>query len=392
MSRLLTLGGLGAGLLVTGITVDSAGLLYAGIILIVLVCLAALSLLWMAATFRCTVTASTEVLHRGDNAYLNLSLTHRCPLPSGICSVEAVVDQDRKFSIESVMDCGKALVMRIPAKLNHVGSYQAVHSGEVILRDLLNLGEIRRSLGSGISRFTVLPNTFEMEDVALAVGDSGLDTMARATEDITNPTEIRSYIPGDALKKVHWKLTARKRELMIRKFEEPMLPDTLILLDTSPPPESGDREQDLDLKDCLLETAASAMAHEIEAGHEPRMPVRSRESVECDKSMGLVRISRVLAEVDFLENLTLPRLLMLETRRIRQTGAVMVVTARLDGESVELLIRMRRMGPTIRLYLATEQPDSAGMLPAVVRLQSADVAVRYVTPAAADSGSQAREE
>lgn len=51
-----------------------------------------------------------------------------------------------------------------------------------------------------------------------------METLARATEDISNPSDLRTYAPGDPMKKIHWKQSLRKQELLVRRFEEPALP------------------------------------------------------------------------------------------------------------------------------------------------------------------------
>ena len=47
---------------------------------------------------------------------------------------------------------------------------------------------------------------------------------------------------------------------------------------------------------------------------------------------------------------------------------------------VDLIIRMKRMGPNVRLYLVTFDPEEASVLPLVARLQQAYIEVNYVTP------------
>ena len=44
--------------------------------------------------------------------------------------------------------------------------------------------------------------------------------------------EIRSWQPGDRLQKVHWKLTERTGELMVREFSEPIGFAVIFLMDT----------------------------------------------------------------------------------------------------------------------------------------------------------------
>jgi len=52
---------------------------------------------------------------------------------------------------------------------------------------------------------------------------------------------------------------------------------------------------------------------------------------------------------------------------------------------VEMMIRMHRMGPNMRLYLITFLPDDPAVIPLIGRLQHAGVDVAYVKP---DAGGQ----
>jgi len=44
----------------------------------------------------------------------------------------------------------------------------------------------------------------------------------------------RSYLPGDALKRIHWKATAHRAELMVRQEEQQVTPRAAVILDAEP--------------------------------------------------------------------------------------------------------------------------------------------------------------
>ena len=69
-----------------------------------------------------------------------------------------------------------------------------------------------------------------------------------------------------------------------------------------------------------------------------------------------------------------------ESRRLTKVGCVAVVTARLNGSMTEMMIRMHRMGPNLRLYLVTFVPDDPGFIPLVGRLEHAGIEVEFITP------------
>lgn len=60
----------------------------------------------------------------------------------------------------------------------------------------------------------------------------------------------------------------------------------------------------------------------------------------------------------------------------------MIITARLNSNLVDMMIRLRRMGPVVRLYLITFAPNDSRVLPLIGKLRQATVEVSYVSPAA----------
>ena len=96
--------------------------------------------------------------------------------------------------------------------------------------------------------------------------------------------------------------------------------------------------------------------------------------------MGMPVILEALSRVDFSAPDKFDRMLMLEMRRMRKVGCTVVVSARLNSRMVDVMIAMRRMGPYLRLYLITFDPDDQTKLPLISKLQSAGIEVCYVTP------------
>ena len=228
----------------------------------------------------------------------------------------------------------------------------------------------------------VLPVPFEVEPLTFAAGDMGVETMKRAMEDPSSPSDFRNYQQGDPLKRIHWKMSARKRELIVRQFEEPALPDALVMLDTSPPHlnEGVPKENAAFLQDALLETAASVVACQIRQDNQVRLPLVGDRPMEYSSNMGLPVLLEELARCTFNETERFERVLMMQMAELRKLGAVVVITTRLTSEVADLLIRMKRMGPNVRLYYVTFRTDRPERLALVGRLQQAGVEVNYVTP------------
>ena len=340
------------------------------------------SVLWAAGTLSVSADISEQTVRRGENATLVLRIRHRCLIPIAPVLLElgAVAGtQEREIRLRDLP--GRTQTLRMPLYAAHVGTFgSGVRSCTV--EDLLGIFQRKIVFPDSLFELVVLPNSFETEPLALSPGDPGSEIVSRATEDLNAPSDVRDYQPGDAMKKIHWKLSLRKGELIVRKFDEPILQDVLLLMDCSPPPSWGHPEAEADLRDAMLETAASVFQRESRTDHTLRLPLYGEHPVDVESTMGLPIVFDYLARVTFTETDRFERMLTLESRRLRKTGCVVVISARLNYAMVDVMTRMRRMGPTMRFYLITPVPDDPQILPLVSRLRQGGIQVSYVTPEA----------
>jgi uncharacterized protein (DUF58 family) len=263
----------------------------------------------------------------------------------------------------------------------HVGAmFPGVESFTV--SDVFGLFQKEHTPESVGNELLVLPVPFDVAPLTFAAGDMGVETMKRAMEDPSSPSDFRGYQPGDPLKRIHWKMSARKREIMIRQFEEPTLPDALVLMDTSPPylPAGIAPEQVGFLQDAILETAASVVNVQISHENPVRLPLVGDRPMEYHGTMGLPILLEELARCTFNETDKFERVILMQMNDLRKTGAVVIVTTRLTSVLVDLIGRMKRMGPNVRLYLVTFRPNDSALQGLVGRLQQQGVEVNFVTP------------
>ena len=347
-------------------------------LLTVALCLA--GVLWASATMQVGAETDQETVHRGDNVSLALRVRHRGWIPIAPVLLElSTLAGDKRREIRLKNLPGRTQTLRMPLYAEHVGVFSSgIRSCTV--EDLLGIFQRKINPSDTEYTLTVLPLTFETEPLVMAPGDPGSEIMARATEDLNAPSDTRTYQPGDAMKKIHWKLSLRKGELMVRKFDEPVLQETLILMDCSRPPELGRPEAEADLRDALLETGASLFSDQVKADHTVRMPLNGNHPVDLDDRMGIPIAFDYLTKLDFSAAERFEQQLMMESRRLGKVGCVAVITARLNGAMVEMMIRMHRMGPNLRLYLITFVPDDPAIAPLTGRLEHAGIEVAPVTP------------
>jgi uncharacterized protein (DUF58 family) len=82
----------------------------------------------------------------------------------------------------------------------------------------------------------------------------------------------RSYLPGDAMKRLHWKATAHRGELMVRQEEQQLTPRAALLLDCEPSSQGTVRDgqgvwEYSPMFEWCVVAAASITAHLVRAGY-----------------------------------------------------------------------------------------------------------------------------
>ena len=339
-----------------------------------------ISVMWVASTLKLTAELEENTIHRGQQATVRIHVQHQGLIPVAPLILELSSAGGSIPAAIRLRDVpGKDQVLSLPFSAAHVGSFR-VGVRACLTEDLMGFFQYRRIFDLSSAELLVLPQFFETDPLPLSPGDPGSDIMSRATEDLSAPADIRSYQPGDPLKKIHWKLSLRKGELLARTFDEPILQDVLILMDCSRPPSWGHPEAEADVRDALLETAASIFRNQEITDLSLHLPLFGTHPAELEKSMGLPLIMENLARADFSETNRFETVLQLEVRRLRKVGCLVIITARLNSNMVDVMIRMRRLGPCIRLYLVTYAPEDAQVLPLIGRLRQFAIEVSYVTP------------
>ena len=319
---------------------------------------------------------------RGASATLLMSVQLRSPLPINPLQLDLMLpDGEGRVS----MDTGilRTRTASYPFHLLHVGLFH-VGAQTLYLSDVFGLFRIKKKIKTPLPQVVSLPRPFSVERLKFPPQDDGNVLTNRSGEDITSPEDTRSYRQGDALKRIHWKLSQRAGELIVRRFEVPAPPDTLILMDCTDPV-GGEAHEDglMRLRDTLSETALSAAKMQIEDNNPVRIPLYGARTGEfhADHAGNLHLLREELAYQLFRGGEPFNKVLNVELRRMRRTGATVVITTRLDAKVVEAVKNIRQSGPNVRFYFVSFTPEDPQYAPFVSRLQHHLVEVCYVTPA-----------
>lgn len=343
---------------------------------------ALISVIGCKLSLRARFSLSEDKVSRGETAQLLLSVRMGSLLP--VYPMEALLrvgDSVEARPLALRFGCETKLRVDVPAP--HVGVMRVGVEG-CRFSDIFGFFSMRMRAREEMKTLTVLPRDFEVEPLRFLFADDGRALPNRQSEDLSSPEDTRAYRAGDALKRIHWKLSLRRRELLVRRFETPAPPDTLVLLDCTTPGDPADGPEDrAKLRDALCETALSVAAMQAAKDCPVRLPLYGERASEftSDRSGTTGLLREMLAAQHFTGGEPFERVLMLELRRMRRTGSTVIITSHLNAQTVEGVSCIRRMGPASRVYLITKEPDAPRDRPFVSQLQQRMVEVCYVTPA-----------
>lgn len=166
------------------------------------------------------------------------------------------------------------------------------------------------------------------ESQAQAVSITGNDDIA-----------VREYRHGDDLRRVHWKASAHRGELMVRREEQPWENSAAVLLDLRRGAHRGEGE--LSSFEWMVNAAASATVRLARDGMAPRL-VTAQAEFECRRG-DYSETMRYLATVSLTSGASLSQVVD-RTQRARSVSAVVALLGHLTPEEAGALSRLARRG------------------------------------------------
>lgn len=361
----------GAILMITALSVSSAGAFLLGAAALIAWLLAGISVLFAFLTLHITqsVSAGGQELqvYRGDLCLYRLGVTMLSPLPIAPLSLRVALPggQTREFMLPT----------RLFGTTESDNSFPCPHVGlcplgvvQIRVGDCFGLFSLRHKVRQELITVTVLPNVRDVSPMPTSPGEGEATSLQRAQADRTTPEDTRLWQEGDEMKRVHWKLSMRKQQLMVHTYETPQRPDALVLVDLAPPPQTGAARANA--IDMLTETSAGVLKSLLDSGRMARLPLsgdRPRE-MSGQQSAALYPMLTALAQESFSRPMAFERALYAASRRMRRTGSTAIVTANLTPAVAETTIALARMGPKTRVYLiapgslSTEQEQLIALL------------------------------
>ena len=353
--------------------------------LLAMLLLGVVSAAWTLMTLKFDIKGVRTRVSRGERMIAVFTVRHGCVLPVSAIRIRLSVPSAYAPTQEVNVSCPpfSKRTFRQVIHCPHRGVYEAGVT-HISVSDVFGLVSLRRRPDSKLVKLEVVPRARDVEPLPLSAADQGPQFMSRATEDNASPSDVRSWQEGDELKKVHWKQSLRKGELLVRTYEESARPDTLIIPDLQELPAL--RDQQLTVEDCVCEAALSAAQAQLRAGYPVRMPLvgaRPRE-IAGQFPSDIPACTDALLRVKFDSPYGYEQVLTLMLARFQRTGGAVLVTPRLTTRIADMALRMQRSGVATRLIWVSDD-DREETMALIGRMKMGGVQASRLDPWDADA-------
>lgn len=358
--------------------------------LLMMLALGFVSVVWTLFSVEVSLKGVRSRVTRGDSMMTVFTVRHTSILPVSAIRVSLSVPSGYAAAQEVNVTAPPfaARTFRQVVNCPHRGIYEAGVT-KISVSDVFDMFTLSRRPKLKPIRVEVRPKVSNVEPMLLQNVDIGPEFISAASEDNASPSDVRKWQNGDELKKIHWKLSLRKRELMVRTYEESARPDTLIIPDLQH--STALRDQQLTLEDCICEASLNLAKAQLEAGYPVRMPLTSARPLDLSAQFpaDFPPMVDAMLRVSFDSPSEYERVLMLMQGRMQRTGGAALITARLTSRIADMAMRMQHSGITTKLIWVSDDTREENMT-MLERLRMGGVTAERVDPWSFDAPDRPR--
>ncbi|MDR1000182.1 MAG: DUF58 domain-containing protein [Clostridiales bacterium] len=230
----------------------------------------------------------------------------------------------------------------------HRGVYH-LSPGEVYATDYLGLFRINLSKWiykpmSNPATVTVYPQIIDIHSFPLSYNliSSAYSHFALMSEDYASLADLRPYQPSDSMRRIHWKASAKRNELIVKMFESSAFSAATVFVDTRGI--HGATQFRLEAEDKIAELTVSVCRYCL-ARHIPVNIRLGHEEISARGMRDFERLYSAAACVPFDDEKDLmERRLQLFLNEEALGCNIVVIASTLDGKLLDVLLRAKAFG------------------------------------------------
>ncbi|BDV31392.1 DUF58 domain-containing protein [Microbacterium terricola] len=214
-------------------------LLYFGVLLIAAVVAALISLYLARHSEQVVRTVRPEVAAVGDTARVSMQVTVRSSLPTAPGTwtdrLPQGLDGAARGEFPALRSGWRAGEQSVTFHYELTGTRRGTHSlGPLSVRTTDPFGLARRQSTLGrATTVSVAPALIDLPPLIEYPGDAG-GALHAVTSQLGQGADnliARHYVPGDSMRRIHWRASAHRDALMVRQEEQESTPEATVVLD-----------------------------------------------------------------------------------------------------------------------------------------------------------------
>lgn len=178
---------------------------------------------------------ANEEMHIGEEFLFEAKLINKSPIPILNVWIDLAIENSflgvsGKHTLNSPAFAFKDNEIKYNLTADYIGIYR-IKTDYIEVSDWFNIARIRVD-NKASKEYTILPSNIIDLKISLSAAAAGMTESVESHKggyDFSEVFEVREYIPGDRLNNIHWKLTAKKGDLMV-KDRESMSAEELVLI------------------------------------------------------------------------------------------------------------------------------------------------------------------
>jgi len=266
---------------------------------------------------------------------------------------------ETQTSLQLAVEPFKSVEGCIPFKALYRGEYN-LGLDSVVATDFVGLFRLTRKFDHR-AILKALPRIIDFSNIPLSVA-----LVAEASskfdirdEDYSVISDIRPYVPTDSIKRVHWKLTAKRNEWMVKIFQSNALHHMNIVVDNLRLYLT--EEEVLTLEDSIIEAALGLAKFCLNSGMPVDFIITDNHRARALHPGGFEAIYSLASDMVFEETPNLDPVAALAQLLNDSSGNVnsVIFTTRLTAELYERMVNAQNRGNyTAIMYFVTPEPDN----------------------------------
>lgn len=310
-------------------------------------------------------------LYRGDDVDIHYQVSNNTPFLIPYLIIDSKI-QASLSSYESKVATGlpghELYRSHETVNLRKRGYFQ-VGEIEVIIQDIFKLFKFKKKISSDIS-LLVYPKTIKLASFRTSTShhQGELISTDGRFEDRTRVNTFRDYVEGDSIKSMHWKLSAKRDEPIVKIFDNRVDSNLTIFLDNS----SSSYRDDVDnrLEDKAVDIALSIIDYSLDNNLNVSLVHQKKDEILSTSGSEIYDLKPFLEELARLRatgGLNIKDLILNNIENIGKGSSIIIITPLLNKACGAIVLELLSKNYRPYLIVVRDSENKTGYIDEDIR-------------------------